>query len=192
MNNNRFRRPNVKKDVPKDEYAIVLDIIEDNSKSYNNDEIAQAIGMTTYSILELVPKEGVILKNGQKVYIGEDKREEIQYIKRTLRVDSISGTAKSELLFTITDIVEEREEEFVKFFNMAGPITIRKHAFELIPRIGKKHLADLITERNKAPFKSFKDIEERCSYLTEPAKAIAQRILIEIEGEDDFKFFTRR
>lgn len=191
--NNRFRRPENRKPQAKDEFAIVLDIIADNnSRSFKNDEIVQAVGTTTYSILELIPKEGVILKINQKVYIGDDKRDEIQYIKRTLQVDQLSGSAKLELLSTITEIINDKEEDFVKFFNLAGPITIRKHSFELIPRIGKKHLTDLINERNKKPFESFKDIENRCPYLQDVAKAIAQRILIEIEGEDDFKFFTRK
>jgi len=192
MNNNRYRKPEEKKPQLKEEFAIILDIISDNSNSFKSNDIIQAIGTTTYTLLELVAKEGVTLRPGQKVYIGEDKRDEIQYIKRTLTPDKLSGSANSELLFTLIDIVEDKEEYFIKFFNLGGPITIRKHAFELIPRIGKKHLRDLIDERNKRPFKDFKDIEERCPYLSEPSKAIAQRILIEIEGEDDFKFFTRK
>ena len=190
--NPRFRKP-MKREGPKDEYAIILDIIEDNSKSFNKKkDIIQAIGTLTYRLLELVPKDGVYLKVGQKVYIGNDKRDEIQYIKRSLFPNKLSGTAKSELLYAIEDIIEEREEEYVKFFNVAGPITIRKHALELIPRIGKKHLQELLEERKKGEFKSFKDIEERCPYIGDVIKAIAQRIQIEIEGEDDFKFFIKR
>jgi len=191
MDNRRYRKPQ-KKEAPKEEYAMILDIITDNSNSFKDTQMIQAIGTTTFTLLELVAKDDAVLKVGQKVYIGSDKREEIQYIKRTLFVDKLSGDAKSELLFVLTEIVEDRETEFVNFFNMAGPITIRKHSFEIIPRIGKKHLADLIEERNKSKFESFKNIEERCPYLQDVAKAIAQRILIEIDGDDDFKFFTRK
>ncbi len=176
----------------KEEYAIILDVTLGSPNSFKDSEVAQAVGTKTYTLLELVPKQGVILKNGQKVYIGDGKREEIQYIKRSLFPNKLSGTAKSELLFTLKEIVEEKEEEFVKFFNTAGPITIRKHSFEMIPGIGKKHLQDLIYERDTKPFESFEDIKKRCSFIADPAKAIAQRIENEIEGKDDFKFFTRK
>ncbi len=188
-----FNRTNIreKAEQPKDEYAIVLDVILGSQNSFKDSEIVQAIGTKAFTLLELVPKTGVILKAGDNVYIGEGKRDEIQYIKRAIFVDKLSGSAKSELLFTIKDIIMEREEEFINFFNNAGPITIRKHSLELIPGIGKKHLNDLIEER-RTPFKSFADIKERCSYLSDPAKSVAQRILDEIDGEDDFKFFLRR
>jgi len=193
MNHNRFRKQNTKKDLPKEEFALILDIIEnDSNNSFKKDRTVQAIGFLKYTLLELVPKHDAILKVGQKVYIGEDKRDEIQYIKRIIDVDKLSSSSKSELVFTIEDIVEEKEKDFVNFFNFGGPISIRKHSFELIPRIGKKHLKDLLEERNNGEFTSFKNIEERCPYLNDLIKAISQRILEEIEGEDDFKFFTRK
>lgn len=176
----------------KEEYAIVLDIIMDSPNSFKDTEIAQAVGTTFYTLLELVPKQGVILKNGQKVYIGDGKREEIQYIKRSLYPNKLSSGAKSELEFAVKEIVTDKEEDFVNFFNNAGPITIRKHSLELIPGIGKKHLHDLIYERDTKPFKSFEDIKERCHFIADPAKSIAQRIIDEVEGKDDFKFFTRK
>ena len=101
-------------------------------------------------------------------------------------------SSKSELIFAITEIICEKEKEFIQFFNSAGPITIRKHSFELISGIGKKHLHDLIYERDSKPFLSFEDIKQRCHFIPEPAKSIAQRIVDEIEGKDDFKFFTRK
>lgn len=180
------------KQQTKEEYAIILDVVLGSPNSFKDSEIAQAIGTTSYTLLELVPKNGVILKTNQKVYIGEGKREEIQYIKRAIWPDKLTGAAKSELIFAVTEIVNSREEEYVKFFNMAGPITIRKHSLELVPGIGKKHLKDLIDERDTKPFESFEDIKQRCSFIADPAKAIAQRIMGEIEGLDDFKFFIRR
>jgi putative nucleotide binding protein len=188
-----FNRTNPREKIeqPRDEHAIVLDVILGSQSSFKDSELIQAIGTKAFTLLELVPKQGVILKSGDKVYIGEGKRDEIQYIKRAISVDKLSGSAKSELIFTIKDIILEREEEFINFFNNAGPITIRKHSLELVGGIGKKHLNDLIEER-RTPFKNFEDIKERCTYLSDPAKSISQRILDEIEGKDDFKFFLRR
>jgi putative nucleotide binding protein len=189
-------RGNYKKDIrrsnsPKDEYAIVLDVVV-SPMSYKNEKIIQAIGTKTYSLLELVPKPGVEITVGEKVYIGPDKRDKIQLIKRALWPDKLSNDAKSELIYAIEDIVEEREEDYVNFINNAGPITIRKHSLELIPSVGKKHLQDLIQEREKKPFESFEDISKRCPFLSNPVKVFSQRILDEIEGKTEHKFFIIR
>lgn len=176
----------------KEEYAIILDVVLSSQHSFKDNEIAQAVGTNTYTLLELVPKPGVILKTGDKVYIGDGKREEIQYIKKSISSEKLSASARSELIFVLTEIVKSKEEEFVKFFNNAGPITIRKHSLELVSGIGKKHLSELLEERYVKPFENFEDISKRCPYLPDPAKAVAQRILYEIEGKDELKFFIRR
>lgn len=186
-----YRQQNKKPQLPKEEYAIVLDVVP-SQNSFKDDEIIQAIGTTNYTLLELVPKKGAIVSSGDRVYIGEGKRDEIQYIKRGLFPDKLSGGSKSEILFTIMDIVDEREEEYINFFNRSGPITIRKHSLELIPGIGKKHLKDLLNEREEKPFENFKDISCRCQFLPDPSKSISERILDEIEKKDDIKIFIRR
>ncbi len=189
-NRDRFNRTQKKPQI-KEEEAIVLDIVSSGS-SFKDNELVQAIGFTTYSLFELVPKQDAIVKVGQKVYIGEGKRDEIQYIKRVLYFDKLSSSASSELLFTIMDIVEEKEEEFVNFINNAGPISLRMHSLELIPGIGKKHLTALIEERYVKPFESFADIKQRLPFLSDPVKALSQRIFEEVKGETDHKFFAQK
>ena len=178
--------------VPKEEYAIILDVVLDNQRSFKDNEVGQAIGTNSFTLLELVPKQDVLLKSGEKVYIGDGKREEIQYIKRSLKPSDLSGSASAELKETLKELIREREEEFVKFFNTAGPITIRKHSLELIPGIGKKYLTTLIDEREEGEFKSFEDIKKRCSFLGDPVGAVAQRIIKELDGGEDFRLFTKK
>jgi putative nucleotide binding protein len=90
------------------------------------------------------------------------------------------------------DIVVDKEENFVNFFNAARAITIRKHSFELIPGVGKKHLRELLDERDEKAFESFEDIEKRCPFLGNPAKAIVKRIIQEMNNQEDFKLFVRK
>jgi len=189
-----FRRQNNKKQENKikEEFAIVLDVVSDNQNSYRENKIVQAIGTKTYVLLELAPKPDVEIKAGDKVYIGDGKRDEIQFIKRALYPDRLTANAKSELFYVIQDIVDEREEEYVKFLNTCGPITIRKHALEMIPGLGKKHVKDLLEMRETTTFESYKDVAEKCPFLSDPAKAFSTRILNEIEGETEHKFFTQR
>lgn len=185
IRNQRQQKPQIK-----EEFAIVLDIVV-NSGKYSDSTSIQAIGTTTFTLLELVPKNGAEIRIGDKVYIGDGKREEIQFIKKSLKIDELSGSSKAELEFILQDIINQREEDFIKFFNQTGPITIRKHSLELIPGIGKKHLNDLLEERFK-PFESFEDLKTRCHFFTDPQKALAQRIIKEIEDPEEFKLFTRK
>lgn len=187
---NSNQSKNIKKEAPREEYAIILDVY---SPSQFKDEInVQAIGTTKFTLLELAPKPGVTLKMGEKVYIGEGKRDEIQFIKRAIWPDKLTSDAKAELEYVIYDIIKDQEEYFVNFFNNTGAITIRKHSLELIPGIGKKYLKELLNERDEKFFESFEDIEKRCSFLGNPIKAITQRIIQEMNNQEDFKLFVRK
>ena len=190
---NRNYNNNVKKkdNGPKEEYAYVLDVVS-HGGSFSSNETVQAIGETSFTIFELAPKQGAEIKVGTRLYIGEGKREEIQYIKRVLFMDKISADAIAELPFIVKDVVLAREEYFVNFFNVAGAMSLRRHALEIIPGIGKKHLKTLLDIREDKLFDNFEDIKTRCSFLSDPVKAIVERIVAEIEGETDMKFFARR
>lgn len=177
----------------KDEYAIVLDFLPKGYGYGKPEPIAQVIGTSFFTLLEVVPREGVVLKPGDKVYIGSGKREEIDHIKRRINYDKLTAFAKSELEETVKRIVEENEEKFVEFFNKAQPVTVRLHQLELLPGIGKKHMWEILEERKKEPFKSFEDIKTRVKLLPNPKELIIKRILMEIKGEDDkYRIFTRR
>ncbi|HIQ49656.1 MAG TPA: DUF655 domain-containing protein [Nanoarchaeota archaeon] len=177
----------------KDEYAIVLDFLPRGYGYGKPEPIAQVIGTSFFTLLEVVPREGVVLKPGDKVYIGPGKREEIDHIKRRINYEKLTAFAKSELEEIIKRIVEENEERFVEFFNKAQPLTVRLHQLELLPGIGKKHMWEILEERKKQPFKSFEDIKARVKLLPDPKELITKRILMEIKGEDEkYRIFVRR
>jgi len=180
----------------REEYAIVLDFLqhgyaEDSRPFHRKEAIVQAIGKSFFTLLELVPAQGVALKPYDEIYIGEGKRDKISYIKGTLPFYRLTQTAKSEVNFIIEKIVEANEDKFVEFINKAGPISLRAHMLELLPGIGKRHAEDLLKEREKAPFASFEDIKKRVSAVPDPKKLIVQRILDELEGKDRYRLFVR-
>ena len=175
---------------PREEYAIVLDVIRDVNK-FDDKETLQALGTDNYTLLELVPKQSGVVTAGKKVYIGDGKREEIQYIKQTIPSTKLSASARGELPYILMEIVSEKEKDFVKFFNTAGPITIRQHSLEVIHGLGKKHLESLLEEREKKEFESFEDLKKRCPYLSDPVKMLADRIFYEINHKYEKKVFIR-
>lgn len=180
-----------KKQTPKEDYSLIFEIKKD-TKNFSNNELIYAIGINTFILFELIPKNLDTLKEGDKVYIGSEKREDIKHIKRVLDYSELDSISKEELEFTLIDLIDEKEEFFINFINRAQPISLRKNSLELIPGVGKKHLNFLLEEIRNKPFVNFEDVKERCSFLHNPQKSICNRIIHELEDKSDIKFFVRR
>tara|TARA_Y100000310_G_C20557002_1_gene751072 strand:- start:289 stop:831 length:543 start_codon:yes stop_codon:yes gene_type:complete len=177
--------------MEKEEHAIILDFLP---YGYPLERkmmpIAQAIGVKNSTLLQLVPRRGIKLNVGDKVYIGEGKREEVYYILGRLPENKITETAKEQLSEFISKKIEGDEKKFVDFFNEAEAINTRLHQFELLPGFGKKHTEAILEERNKKLFTSLEDLKKRVSNLPDPKKAIEKRILEEVTGREQYILFT--
>lgn len=174
----------------KDEYIKVLDFLQHGRKSEKQEPVAQGIGTQNYNLLEVVMRDEVRPKGGEELYIGEGDREKVKYIKARLDYDQLTGNAKNELKYVLKAMVNDQEEKFVEFFNEATPVTPRRHAFELLPGIGSKHMQNLLDEREKGDFESFEDIDERVSSIPSPEELIIDRIIEELKGETKQRLFT--
>ncbi|MEM1903018.1 MAG: DUF655 domain-containing protein, partial [Pyrobaculum sp.] len=85
-------------------------------------------------------------------------------------------------------IVEQQETRFLKWFNEAGPITLKLHSLELLRGIGKKKVQEVLEERRKKPFNSFEEVKNRVGI--DLVELITDRILREIMGEDPYYIFA--
>ncbi len=175
----------------RDEYAIVLDFLPKGRAVGKPEPLAQVIGEKYFRLLEIVVKPGVVLKHGDKIYIGEGEWQQVERIKRRISARELTNFSKNELPFTVERIVREHEQHYVDFFNKSQPISTRVHQMELLPGIGKKHMFDILQERKKGTFKSFEDLRSRIKLLPEPVGMIVKRILQEIENENErFRLFA--
>jgi putative nucleotide binding protein len=188
-----------KKEVDKEkleDYAYVLDFLpygypEDKKPIHKREPLAQVIGEKFFTLLEVSVKKDVNPLVMDRVYIGKelDKRDVVNKIKRRLRYDQLTTTAKSELPYVLEHMVKQQERRFVEFFNKAESITTKLHQLELLPGIGKKTMWAIIEERKKEPFKSFEDIAKRVKI--QPEKCIVQRIIYELQNPTTkYKLFT--
>lgn len=91
----------------------------------------------------------------------------------------LTNIARDTLRDAVRQIVKEREDLFVEFFNVAAPINIRLHAIELLRGVGKKTLKNLLRKREEKPFTSYDEVKRVLKI--DPAEAIAERLLREIE-----------
>ncbi|VVB78710.1 Uncharacterised protein [uncultured archaeon] len=176
--------------IEKEEHAIVLDYLP---YGYPLEKkmmpLAQAIGVKRFTLLQLIPRRGVKLEIGEKVYIGDGKRDKIYYILGRLPEDKLTETAKQQLADFIEKEIASNEKKFVDFFNNASAINTRIHQFELLPGFGRKHTEAILSERNKKPFESLEDLKERVSNLPDPRKAIEKRFIEEITIKQKYYLF---
>jgi len=181
----------------KEEKAIILDFLPngypvDPRPLHMRSSIAQALGREHFVLLELVPKKGVFLQPNEEVYMGEGKRDKIHHILGKIQLSKLTETAKNTLGHLLKELVEKNEARFVDFFNKAIPVNTRFHQLELLPGIGKKHMWEILEEREKSSFKSFQDIKTRVRLIPNPEKCIIKRILEEMEGKDKHQLFMGR
>ena len=180
----------------KEEYAIILDFLPngypfDPRPSFKKTPVAQAIGKTYFSLLELVPKKDVFLQPHEEVYIGEGKREKIHHIIGKITSEKLTATASAELKHIVEESVSKNEKKFVEFFNEAQPLTTRMHQLELLPGLGKKHMWAILEERKDRPFESFDDLKKRVKLMPDPKTAVIKRILEEQAGKEKHCIFVR-
>jgi putative nucleotide binding protein len=177
--------------------AIVLDVLmkghpDDPRPVFKREPIVQAVGVTQFKLLELVPKT-LDLQIHEKVYIGDGEREKIERVKRRISYDELTQTARLELPYVIEQLVAEKEPEFVQFFNKSISITPKLHMLHLLPGIGKKLMWEILEEREKKPFESFADISQRIKSIPHPEKMVANRILEELQDPNvKYHVFTSK
>ena len=152
--------------------------------------IAQAIGELNLTLLELVPRRGVSLEIGERVYIGDGKRDKIYYILGRLPREKLTESAKNSLQEFIKKIISQREKKFLEFFNKSEAINKRIHQIELLPGIGKKHMQEILKQRKERPFESFEDMKKRIQNLPDPEKAIEKRIILELTSLERHNLFV--
>ena len=176
----------------KEEYAIILEYLPNGYPLERKMmPIAQAIGEQNLTLLELVPRRGVSLDIGEKVYIGEGKRDKIYYILGRLHREKITESCKNQLQEFINKIVKEKEKEFVEFFNKSEAINKRVHQIEMLPGFGKKHMQEILSKRKEKLFESFNDMKKRIQNLPDPEKAVEKRIVKELIEDERYKLFVK-
>lgn len=165
----------------KEEVAIVLDFLPYGYPlEKQTSPLAQAVGKNNFTLLQLVPRKGMKFEVGEEVYIGEGKRDKVQYILGRCPREKLTENARVQLGEFISKGVKEKEKKFVDFFNNAQAINTRLHQLELLPGFGKKHTQAILEARAQKPFESFEDIKSRVHNLPDPERAIEKRIVEEL------------
>ncbi|MFH1787163.1 MAG: DUF655 domain-containing protein [archaeon] len=181
-----------------EENVIVLDYLPEGRGGrppFRREPLAIVMGMNYFTLLEVVTKKDdagnyIKLNMNEHAYIGKGERNKIHFIKRRISFDELTAVAQSEVEVAVRDIVKEQEKRFVDFFNKSQPLTTRQHQLELLPKIGKKLMWELLAERGKKPFEGFADIKARVKNMPDPSEIIIEKIMEEIRGLSKYFIFS--
>ena len=150
--------------------------------------IGQILGEFCFTLMEFQLNREAVVKELERVYIGRGPRAKVTKFIRYISYDDLSYRARENLPEAIEKAILMNEDYWVNFFNKAGPLTMRTHTLELLKNIGKKTVLKIISEREREPFKSFKDIRDRVGI--DPLKIIAERVLDELKEDKTYYLFV--
>lgn len=134
-------------------------------------------------VIRLRPKSNSGLQAvGARIFMGIDhsKRDVVQDILGFARIRDLSNGASIELPLVIQQIIEDSPEVFVQqFFNRAGNLSLKMHAFELLSGVGSKKALEMVASRGRVGWESFAQLNEDCG-INAP-ELLAKRFVSEIE-----------
>ena len=168
-----------------EEYAFILDYLAQGLPTggfSKREPLCYAVGEEEFKLFEIVPKTNAAMTVGDRVYLGKDAdlRVHVDHIKKRVSFEELTSAAKAELEFVLLDIIMRDQAKFIRFYNEAEAISLRKHMLEELPGLGKKTLIAILDERKKGAFKDFADLAERVPLLKGPDKHIIKRIVLEL------------
>lgn len=171
--------------------VYVLDYLRDGNPLdkhpiHKNRPVLQLIGEDYFMLMEASPLDSHLdFQLEQRLEI-ENSPLKIDF---HITYDDLTTVAKDELVKVLRLIVENKSQLFTEFFNKAEPLTLRLHALELLPNIGKKTLKTILEERKKEPFKDLKDIEKRIG-IKDVVGILVERIIKELQGGEKYYLFV--
>lgn len=172
----------------REEYLLVLS--HHPAVEQGEEAQAQGIGVGYFTLLEFVPEPTADISVGDRIPVRADEgTDPIATIRGRLDYDELTQSAEDTLPTAIRKIVMDNEERFVRVFNQAGPLTVRRHTLELLPGVGETIRDRVIEERRREPFDSLDEIATRVDGLSDPVDILIERIQTELSGEARYEFF---
>lgn len=94
------------------------------------------------------------------------------------RFADLSAPAKDALQSTMETIMRDLPEKYLAFYNRAGHLTLKKHAFTLLPGIGDAKALAMAELRGREGWEDFAALDEACGI--DGVSQLAERLCQEV------------
>ncbi|MCH1616289.1 MAG: DUF655 domain-containing protein [Candidatus Poseidonia sp.] len=147
--------------------------------------IATAMAEKSLAFCRLKLKGSDLMAINERIYIGKDasKRNRVAAIIGMAHLDKMSNMARQDLPTLVQRFIEEHAQYFVdEFYNKAGPMSLKQHAFELLPDVGPVKARNMVKARDQVGMFASMD-ELNALAKIKGAELLAQRFVEEIEDK---------
>ncbi len=96
----------------------------------------------------------------------------------TVRHRDLSSIAQSGLHAVVKSILSDNQEVCLSFYNRAGNLTLKMHAFQLLEGIGKSKALSMVEIRGRVGWETIASLDEACQI--DAADLLANRLCQEI------------
>lgn len=105
--------------------------------------------------------------------------ESVNSILGPVRHRDLSPRSHSQLSDSITAIIKENPEVYLGFYNRAGPVSLKMHAFQLLPGIGQSTAQQMVKARGREGWTDLDAVSADCDI--DAAAALAGRLAEEMQ-----------
>ena len=95
-----------------------------------------------------------------------------------VRLKDLSGSAQQEIVAALGASVKADSERHIGFYNRANNLSLKFHAFQLLPGIGNSKAIQMVQARGLAGWSSFEEIDEASGI--DSVRLLAERYLMEM------------
>jgi putative nucleotide binding protein len=95
-----------------------------------------------------------------------------------IRYRNLSTNAQGSLPEVINLIIKDNPEPYLSFYNRAGNLSLKMHAFAILPGIGNKKALEMVDLRGRDGWEEFSKLDADCGI--DGAKLLADRLAKEI------------
>ncbi|MDP6899836.1 MAG: DUF655 domain-containing protein [Candidatus Thalassarchaeaceae archaeon] len=159
--------------LDKETHARVLD--------HQSNGMIQGITEIGLHLVKLrIPVQGTPHAPGTRICIREstDDSEESATLLGTTRHRDLSSMAQSELMEVVKTILVDLADPCLAFYNRAGNLTLKMHAFQLLPGIGNSKARSMVEARGRVGWDKIEALDEACQ--VDSAGLLAERLCQEI------------
>jgi len=148
-----------------------------------NEDIVTGFAEKSFTFFRVkVRSQATPMIPNQRFYIGTkpELQQDMIAILGIAHLNKMSNSARQDLPLAIQLFVEEHADHFLnEFYNRAGNLSLKQHAFELLAGIGNKKARQMVEARGQSGFESMQAMNEACSI--DGAELLANRFAAELE-----------
>ena len=111
------------------------------------------------------------------VVVRLDDQNQVDHIVGPCNGEKLNETIRGQLTDVLTTMIKQSPTPHLGFYQRAGPLNLKIHAFQLLPGVGKRIANEMQRARDMGDWSNFENIEADVGF--DPARSLAVRYVEE-------------